>query len=447
MTTQNLLVEKGLPSAVEFEKLILGALLNGHSPGNVLGALGADDFSLEKHRRIFDAMVHLDKSGTAIGRAMVAHELQRRGHLDSVDGVTYVSSLDEGLPEIVSLDNYVSIVRDKALLRRAVLEMDATIQECLLAADPTPEILERAERALASLSSEQRSMTFRTPKEVLDRVGGLNAIVNPDRSGCVRTPWSLLNRLLIGGGLLPGQMIVIGARPSIGKTALACQIADSAASNGVGVAFFTLEMPDDSILLRMAAARAEVDSLKVTQGRASESERRSLARAFSDLTENHNSRLWIDDTTGCTVPAMRRSLRSLIAKHDIGLVVIDYLQLVEICGGGGRSRYEQISEISRGVKRLAREFKVPVVVLAQLNRESEKESRKPRLSDLRDSGSIEQDADIILLPSLRTGQDERSDELVVDLTVAKQRNGPRGIDVPLMFLRRFAKFIEMTKEA
>jgi replicative DNA helicase len=252
--------------------------------------------------------------------------------------------------------------------------------------------------------------------------------------------------MLMGGGFMPGQMNVIGARPSMGKTAMACQIADFAATAGVGVAFFTLEMPDQSILLRMAAARAQVDSLKVTQRRATEVERQALGQAFADLTDPQSCRLWIDDTTGCTVPAMRRALRKLTMQHNIGLVVIDYLQLVETCGGSGRNRYEQISEISRGVKRLARECNVPVAVLAQLNRESEKEARRPRLSDLRDSGSIEQDADIILMPSLRSGQDEQSDSLAIDLIIAKQRNGPRCI-VPLTFLRRYAKFIEESKEA
>jgi replicative DNA helicase len=143
---------------------------------------------------------------------------------------------------------------------------------------------------------------------------------------------------------------------------------------------------------------------------------------------------------------MRRALRKLTARNNIGLVVIDYLQLVETCGRNGRNRYEQISEISRGVKRLAREFNIPVVVLAQLNRESEKESRKPRLSDLRDSGSIEQDADIILMPSPQSGQDPQADTLVIDLIIAKQRNGPR-CTVPLVFLKRYAKFVEGSKAA
>jgi replicative DNA helicase len=199
-------------------------------------------------------------------------------------------------------------------------------------------------------------------------------------------------------------------------------------------------MPDDAILLRMASARAQVDSLKVTQGRAAKLELDALSEAFADLTDENTCKLWIDDTTGCTVPAMRAALRRLTARHSIGLVVIDYLQLMETSGGSER-RYEQVSEISRGVKRLAREFSVPVVVLAQLNRESEKDGRKPRLSDLRDSGSNEQDADLVLLPTRREGQEEQSDVVGIEINIAKQRNGPLG-RVPLEFLKRYTKFIE-----
>jgi len=199
-------------------------------------------------------------------------------------------------------------------------------------------------------------------------------------------------------------------------------------------------MSGESILLRMAAARVQVDSLKVTQGWASEYEIRQLSEAFSDLAGGEENHLWIDDTTGCTVPAIRAALRRLSARKPIGLVVIDYLQLLETSGGSERGRYEQVSDISRGVKRLAREFGVPVVVLAQLNRESEKGARKPQLSDLRDSGSIEQDADIVLLPVRQDGQDEHADTFAIDLIIAKQRNGPLG-RVPLKFLKRYAKFV------
>jgi replicative DNA helicase len=199
-------------------------------------------------------------------------------------------------------------------------------------------------------------------------------------------------------------------------------------------------MESPQILMRMAAARAQVDGLKLTQGFANQFEVASVSEAFADLADEENCKLWIDDTTGCTVPAMRAALRRLTARKSVGLVVIDYLQLLETSGSEQR-RYEQVSDISRGVKRLAREFKIPVVVLAQLNRESEKESRKPRPSDLRDSGSIEQDADVILMPARQEGQDEHSDVITVDLIIAKQRNGPLG-KVPLRFLKRYAKFVE-----
>jgi len=244
------------------------------------------------------------------------------------------------------------------------------MEDCYTACDPTPDILDRAERAIAVLNTETRAANFRRPMEVINRAGGITAFLDADKRCGIETSWGCLTRMLVGRGFLPGQMIVIGARLSIGKTALACQIADYAATHGTGTAFFTLEMPDESILLRMAAARAQVDSLMITQGWANEFERRALSEALADPTDEEICKLWIDDTTGCTVPAMRAALRRLSAKHPIGLVIIDYLQLVETSGGSER-RYEQVTEISRGVKRLAREFNVPVV-LAQLNRESEK---------------------------------------------------------------------------
>jgi replicative DNA helicase len=438
------LFEKSLPAAPEAERFVLGSVLVGHSIGNVTAALRAADFSLEKHRRIFAAMAHLEASGAHVDRVTVAQELTRRGQIESVDGHEYLISLDEGLPQIANLDAYVAIVRDKAVLRHAIAAHQAGIQECLTAADPTQEILDRAERAIAGLATETRSASFRTPLEVVNRAGGIDTFLHPGRRRGIETPWPLLNRMLVGRGFMPGQMVVIGARPSMGKTALACQIGDFAATHGTGVAFFTLEMPDQAILLRMAAARAQVDSLKVTQGLATLFEAQSLSEAFADLADEEACKLWIDDSTGCTVPAMRAALRRLTAKHLIGLVVIDYLQLVETSGGSER-RYEQVSEISRGIKRLAREFNVPVVVLAQLNREMEKDSRQPRPSDLRDSGSIEQDADIVLMPAKQGDQDEHADALMIDLIIAKQRNGPLA-KVPLKFLKRYAKFIEPPAE-
>jgi len=437
--TDSLLI-KGLPCATDAERFVLGSILLGHSIGGITATLRVDDFATERHRRIFGAMVGLEATGCPVDRVTVVTELQRRGQLESVDGMSYLVSLDDGLPQILNLDAYVNIIRDKSILRQAIRAHQAAIEECLAAIDPTPEILERAERTIAGLAVETRSLDFRNPTEVIKRAGGMNAFQDAQTGRGVETPWPSLNLQLSGRGFTPGQMVVIGARPSMGKTALGCQIADHAAMNGIGVAFFTLEMADDAILLRMAAARAQVDSLKVTQGSASEEEIRALSQTFADLAKP-NCRLWIDDTTGCTIPAMRAALRKLTAHHEIGMVVIDYLQLVETSGGSERRRYEQVTEISRGMKRMAREFGVVMIVLAQLNREMEKGSREPRPSDLRDSGAIEQDADVILMPTRRDGQTNQADVVCTDLIIAKQRNGPLG-RIPLNFLKRYAKFVE-----
>jgi len=348
MKSSDLVFETGLRAAPEAEKFVLGSVLVGHPVENITGVLRATDFLLEKHRRIFAAIVHIEASGSKVDRVTLAHEINRRGQLESVDGLSYLASLDEGMPLLANIDAYVSIVRDKALLRQAIAAHQAGIEECLAAADPTPDILDRAERSIAALSTETRSASFRTPMEVITRAGGITAFVSGENRRGIETPWALLNRMLVGRGFMPGQMVVIGARPSMGKTALACQIADKAAANGTGTAFFTLEMPDQAILLRMATARAQVDALKVSQGHASKFDVQQLSEAFADLADTDGCKLWIDDTTGCTVPAMRAALRRLSAKHPIGLVVIDYLQLVETSGGSER-RYEQVSEISRGI--------------------------------------------------------------------------------------------------
>jgi replicative DNA helicase len=440
----DLLEEMGLPANLEAERFVLGSiLLRDEVYVQVAPVLRADDFSLEKHRRIYASMKELSEHGKRIDRVTLAEELNRTEQLESVDGLSYLVSLDEGMPEIPNIDGYVNIVREKSTLRKAIFAYQRGITECLMAQNPTHEILERAERGIAELSTETRLSSFRTPMEVVNDAGGISELLYPSNRRGVATPWEGLNKMLVGGGFKHGQMIVVGARPSMGKTALACQIADHAATCGAGVAFFTLEMSGEDILSRMAAARAEVDGLRVTQGWAREGEIQKLSCAYADLTEEAFP-LRIDDTTGCTVPAMRAALRRLAAGLSLGLVVIDYLQLVETSGGAERRRYEQVSEISRGVKRLAREFNVPVVVLAQLNRESEKDSRAPRPSDLRDSGSIEQDADVVLMPNRRDGQDEHADAAAVDLIIAKQRNGPRG-SVQLQFQKRFAKFTEVSR--
>lgn len=439
-----LVMERGLPADTESERLILGAVQVGSDFGLVASTLEPKDFALEKHRRIFAGMKALYDRGDPIDRVTLARELMNRGQLESVDGLTYLVSLDDGMPQIANLDAYVQIVRDKATLRQAIFRCQQTIDDCLTQHQPTGEILARCERMISDLTGEVIPTGLLSLLSVVASGGGISSFVNPaKRIKGIETPWGRLNQSLEGGGLLPGQMVVVGGRPGAGKTALACNIATKAALEGHGTALFSLEMSDEAIMRRLLGAQAQVDQLRYSQGRGSAEDREAMESALGQLIEE-DCKLWI--AAKCyTLPAIRASLCKLVAKHTVSLVVIDYLQLVETSGGSEKRRWEQMSEISRQIKRLAEEFRVPVIALAQLNREMEKEQRPPRASDLRDSGSIEQDADMILMPFVLPDKDQAGgtagDTPFVDLIIAKQRNGHIG-KIPLLFRKRFTRFDE-----
>lgn len=785
--------ELPLPCDMESERLILGALLAGQADFGLL-SLGADDFSTEAHRRIYRAIEEVHALGSAIDRITVYQALARADWLESVGGLTRLTELDANLPPVMNLDAYVSIVRDKSTLRRAIGYHQQAIEECFLQTETPTELLQKAERVLNELAIQGRpGGDLASVLEAVLQNGGPLAFTNPGSSAIgIKTPWPRLNEKLEGGGLLPGQMVTIGARPSLGKaqplsesvlcadgnwksfaavkagdriashdesqsfvrevypqgikpifevtfsdgrstracgehlwaihyrqwehprtvdthkladmltkqryrgrisidtpfgewgqnptlpihpwllgyllgnayfgsgtprvtipvpeliprvqyhidpfnlvvkhsskydyqlvqrngkrklgafgvttnplkaalsligiaeprcfekripdhylrlsrtlrmellrglldsdgtigkngsgigfcssscvlasqvmdlarsvgciakmrqratpqytykgikkngrdafqvdirptcedkffyhprkaarmairpttkvprlnvvsvlpsgseecscisvthpsglyvtkdyvvthnTSLGCQMALSCALGGVGTAFFSLEMSTRAIVTRLACTHAQVDSLLHSQGKTNHFEREEINAALRILTED--AKLWL--SARCyTLPAMRRELLRLSAKEQVRLIVIDYLQLMEPTGSAGRNRTEQISELSRGVKRIAEEFKCSVVLLSQLNRDMDRENRAPRLSDLRDGGSVEQDSDIVLLPHRLPNQADHIDEIEVDLLIAKQRNGALG-RVPLLFRRRYTKFSE-----
>lgn len=436
--------EQGLPANLDAERMILGSLLAGYAhPADVAATITADDFSLEKHRRIYAAAMACDAAGTRPDQILVAQELMRTNKLESVDGLSYLVSLDEGLPRISNLDGYLNLVRDKSLLRRTIFAAQKLIDEAMVASDPTPEILARCSTVISDLEGRAHSdRRMKAPQQVIDAAGSIESFLSPPRTRGVPTPWNGLNSLLTGGGFSPGQLVIVAARPSVGKTALACQIADHSATSSGGTALFTLEMPDEDILRRMVCSRAQVNALSLTHRSPDKRERYDLQQALSALTE---SALWIDDTTGCTVPAMRSQLRKLAGRHPLKMVVVDYLQLVESTGRGDRKRNEEVSEVSRGLKKLAREFRVPVVALSQLSRDSEKTNREPNLTDLRDSGAIEQDADIVIFPHRKTEPRGYEEMIDIDLLLKKQRNGPLG-RVEMYFVPKFTRFHERERD-
>lgn len=442
--TSNLL-EMPLPCDLDAERFILASVMLGTDFGLIASTVSEGDFSLEKNRRIFRASKALYDSGTPIDRITMHGELKRQGTLESIGGLTGLLEVDDGMPTLTNLDAYVQIVRDKATLRQAILHCHQTIGECLIQQTPTSEILARCERLISDLAGEAAATGLISVLSAVAASGGPPAFIDPvKRRKGILTPWPRLNQSLEGGSLLAGQMVVIGARPGSGKTAMACNIAVGAAMAGHATALFSLEMSDEAIIRRLAGSLAQVDQMRYSQGRGTAEDRAALESAYGDLMDSETCKLWI--AARCyTLPSIRAALVKLVSRQPVELVVIDYLQLVETSGGSEKRRWEQMSEISRQIKRLADEFHVPVIALAQLNRESDKDQRAPRPSDLRDSGSIEQDADLILLPYILPDKEQpggtAGDSPMVDLLIAKQRNGYTG-KIPMIFKKRFTRYEE-----
>ena len=442
-------LERGLPVNLDAERFVLGAILMDDALYiQVAGSLESEDFSLEKHRRIFLRMGELYNRGERIDRVTVANELMKQNQLESVDGVSYLVSLDEGLPALANLDSYVRIVNDKAVLRRIIFTSQKLIDRCIIGEEEPDQILASAEETLLKLGETRAKDALVNPQRILEEFdGGINAFLDPSkRIKGLSTGFLKLDEMT--GGLHAGELVILAARPSMGKTALALNIAQHVASQPnekQTVAVFSLEMSRESLLTRMICAGARVDQQKFRAGYLNQDERRRLAKTASELVQ---APLFIDDTSGTHMMDIHAKLRRLKAEHGLSLVVIDYLQLMS-----GRGRYEnrnqEISTISRGLKLLAKDLKVPMLVLSQLNRapETRPGDHRPQLSDLRESGSIEQDADLVAFifrEEVYKQEDERLKGLA-ELLVAKQRNGPTG-KVNLVFLNEFTKFENRTND-
>ena len=414
----------------------------------VAGTLVAEDFSLEKHRRIFQRMGELYARAERIDRVTVANELMKQNQLESVDGITYLVSLDEGLPALSNLDSYVHIVKDKAILRRIIFTSQKLIDRCILGEEEPDQILSSAEESLLKLGDERAEDALVSPKRILEEFeGGINAFLDPSkRIKGLSTGFLKLDEMT--GGLHEGELIILAARPSMGKTALALNIAQHVAmrpGEKQTVAVFSLEMSRESLLTRMICAGARVDQQKFRAGYLNQDERRRLAKTASEMVQ---APLFIDDTSGTHLMDIHAKLRRLQSEHGLALVIIDYLQLMS---GRGRfeNRNQEISTISRGLKLLSKELRVPMLVLSQLSRapETRPGDHRPQLSDLRESGSIEQDADLVgFIFREEVYKPDREDlRGLAELQIAKQRNGPTG-KVNLVFLKEFTKFENRTND-
>jgi len=448
MATEDLVLEKGLPANLDAERLVLGAILTDDSAFvQVAGVLQPEDFALAKHRLIFQRMLDLYERGEKIDRVTVTHELMKHNQLEAVDGISYLVSLDDGLPQIYNLDAYVRIVKEKSLLRRIIYTSQELIKRCTLGQEEPEKILAEAEEALLALGSDMVRDSLATPAQIIEQYeGGLSAFLDPTkRPRGLSTGFIKLDEMT--GGLHAGELIILAARPAMGKTAFALNIAHHVATHPSlrkTVAVFSLEMSKESLLTRMICAAARVDQQKFRAGFLNKQERLRLQKAAAELVE---APLFIDDTAGIGLMDVHAKLRRLKAEHGLGLVVIDYLQLMST--PRRENRTQEVSYLSRGLKLMAKELEVPLLVLSQLSRapETRPGDHVPQLSDLRESGSLEQDADLVLFIYRPEYYKPDREDLrgIAEIIVAKQRNGPTG-KVKLAFLREYTRFENLATE-
>ncbi len=439
-----------LPANVDAERSILGAiLLDNFSYNQAAEHLKPEDFSLDSHRRIYARMMELAESSRAIDVITLPEELERHSELETIGGPAYLSSLLDGVPDRPSIEHYIRIVRDKALLRELIHASNAAIGRAAEQSDPAEEILNDAEAAILQLSERRIGRGFVGVTEIVkESFGSVDALLQRgQRITGLATHFTDLDEMT--SGLQRSDLIIIAGRPSMGKTAFALNIAENAAIEDqkvVGV--FSLEMSREALLLRLLCSRAEVDSHKMRTGSLWRDDMSKVVEAMEQLA---HAPIFIDDTPGISMSEMRAKARRLQqSQGKLDLIVVDYLQLMS--GGGRRyeNRTQEVSAISRGLKGLAKELKVPVVALSQLSRapESRGGDHRPQLADLRESGSIEQDADVVafIFREEVYKPDEPELEGHAELIIAKQRNGPTG-KVKLAFIKRSTRFASLAPDS
>jgi len=437
------------PYSVEAEISVLaGLLLDAESIVRIEDVVDDSMFFREGHRVLFRAMRHLHERRTAIDIVTVGDFLRGSGELERVGGIEYLAELLDAVPTAANIQYHARIVRDKALLRRLVDASTRIIQDVYEPGDRSvEEVVDEAERRIFQVAESHDRGGFVWIKDLLWEAFENIEKLQESQGALTGVPTGFPRLDSMTTGFQKGDLVIVAARPAMGKTSWVLNVAQNAAiDHQVPVALFSLEMSKEQLVHRLLCSEARVDAQKLRTGRLSPSDYQRIGTAGAKL---NTAPIWIDDSPGGTVLEMRAKARRLKAEGGLGLLVIDYLQLM---GGGGRveSRQQEVSQISRGLKQLARELEVPVIALSQLSRGPEQRTdHRPQLSDLRDSGSIEQDADLVMFlyrpeyySSSETDEDGNSLLGKAELIVSKQRNGPTGT-VDLFFHKNYTRFDEM----
>jgi replicative DNA helicase len=447
MATGSPALEAPLPQNTEAERSILGAiLLDNNALNTAIEKLRPEDFFHDHHRRIYLQMIALGEAQQAIDLVTLTDQLHRRGELEASGGPAYIAQLVDGVPRVANLEHYARIVKEKSLLRGLIHATHAIQRQAMEMEEDADAILDRAESSIFQLAEDRvRSGLVGVREVVRENFERISQIFSEGkRITGLSTGYHQLDNLT--SGLQPSELIILAARPSMGKTALALNIAENVAVRGNHpVAIFSLEMSKESLLLRLLSADAQIDSHKFRTGHLSREDGGKIPVSLRRLSE---APLWIDDMGAATVVEMGAKLRRLKRDKGLALAVVDYLQLVSARGRFG-NRNEEVSSITRGLKGLAKELKVPVLVLSQLTRAPEREDRRPQLADLRESGAIEQDADVVIFihrPNAFKPDELPEERAKTELLIAKQRNGPTD-RIHFVFRSTFTRFEEAAPDA
>lgn len=431
------------PQNQEAEQAVLGAIFLEPSSLTVASEiLIPEDFYRAAHQKIFDVMLNLNDKGKAVDLITVTEELAAAKLLEDTGGVSYLSELAASVPTAANIEYYARIVEEKSLLRRLIRTATNIAQDGYSREDEVESLLSEAEKSILEVAQRKNAGAFHNIKDVLvrtyDNIELLHNRVG-DITG-IATGFAELDRMT--AGFQRNDLIIVAARPSVGKTAFALNIAQNVATKtGENVAIFSLEMGAEQLVMRMLCAEGNINAQNLRTGSLTDEDWGKLTMAMGSLS---NSGIFIDDTPGVRISEIRSKCRRLKQEQGLGMILIDYLQLIQGNGRSGENRQQEVSEISRSLKALARELEVPVIALSQLSRGVEqRQDKRPMMSDIRESGSIEQDADIVAFLYRDDYYDKESENKdIIEIIIAKQRNGPVGT-VQLAFVKEYNKFVNL----
>jgi replicative DNA helicase len=434
------------PQNAEAEQSILGGiLLDNQALNNVLEVLVANDFYSESHRRIFTAIIELSDKNEPTDLITLTNILKNKKQLDGVGGAAYLASLVDNVPSAANVAYYAKIVKEKAILRQLIGTATGILKNSYDSGMDVDDVLDEAEHSIFDISENKIRPSFYLLKNIIKDTFKTIENLYEKKNLITGVPTGFARLDDLTSGLQKSELIIVAGRPSMGKTAFALNLARHAAVEmGLPVAVFSLEMSKEQLALRMLAADAKVDSQRLRRGLVGETDWPKLTTAAGRLSE---APIFIDDTPAITVLEMKAKARRLKAENGLEMVVLDYLQLMR-AGGRRDSREQEISEISRSLKALAKELNVPVIALSQLNRKVEdRTNRRPQMADLRESGAIEQDADVIAFiyrDEVYNKSEDNPEKGIAEIIIGKQRNGPVGI-VKLAFLEQYTSFEQLAR--